>query len=47
MTSHLLMFVLGIFVGAFVANKEFRTKIITGIKRLVESNKKTTRRRAK
>ena len=47
MTVFIIGLVLGAFLGAFATSKEFRTKIITGIKRLVESNKNTKRRRAK
>jgi len=47
MTAYLLMFVMGVFVGAFAASKKFRDQVITGIKKLAESQKKSKKRRAK
>jgi uncharacterized protein YneF (UPF0154 family) len=36
---YIVVLLIGIFIGAFIANKTFRDKIVNGIKKLPEGDK--------
>jgi len=40
MTQFIIGFILGIFAGAFIANKTFRDKVIKGVKNLQKKEAK-------